>query len=195
MFGYRVPARDEAMLISGWRQRREDVPFRVVTGHGAFVMPIFERAWFLTLAVQEAKLAEPCVTKQGITLKVRAVVAFKVGNDPGSIITAGQRFLSDQKQMPVLAGRIFADQLRSAIAPRTIEEIITQRQRVAKEVLDGAVPEMARLGLAIDSLMIQSIDDMGAGYIAAMARRAQAEAQRQAKIGQELAGQQDAGSP
>jgi hypothetical protein len=41
-------------------------------------------------------------------LNVRAVIAFKVGNDAESIVNAGQRFLSDQSQMSVLTGRIFA---------------------------------------------------------------------------------------
>ena len=40
MLGYRVPAPDAAMLISGGRGRG-DAPFRVVTGHGAFIMPFF----------------------------------------------------------------------------------------------------------------------------------------------------------
>ena len=39
------------------------------------------------------------------------------------------------------------------------------------EVLDGSNEEMANLGLAVDSLRIQPIDDTGAGYIAAMAAR------------------------
>ena len=39
MLGYRVPAPDEAMLISGGRHSHNDAPFRVVTGHGAFVPP------------------------------------------------------------------------------------------------------------------------------------------------------------
>jgi flotillin len=52
--------------------------------------------------------ANQCVTRQGITLNVRAVIAFKVGNDTESIISAAQRFLSEQDQMSVLTGRIFA---------------------------------------------------------------------------------------
>ena len=39
MFGYRVPAPDQAMLISGGRAAG-DAPFRVVTGHGAYIMPV-----------------------------------------------------------------------------------------------------------------------------------------------------------
>jgi regulator of protease activity HflC (stomatin/prohibitin superfamily) len=188
MFGYRVPAPDEAMLVSGGR-RASGAPFRVVTGHGAYIMPVFRKARYLSLALLESEVAETCVTKQGISLNVRAVIAFKVGNDPESIISAGQRFLSDQNQMTVLTGRIFAGHLRSIIGSMTVEEIVTERQKLATEVLDGSKAEMANLGLSVDSLQIQSIDDMGAGYIAAMAAPNNAAIQRQAKIAQAAADQ------
>src|SRR5512142_3240505 len=189
MFGYRVPAPDEALLISGGRASRGGAPFRVVIGRGAYVMPTFRKARYLTLSLQEAEVAETCVTKQGISLNVRAVIAFKVGNDEESIVNAGQRFLSDQDQMTVLTGRIFAGHLRSIIGSMTVEEIVTERQKRATEVLDGSQSEMATIGLIVDALQIQSIDDMGAGYIAAMASPHNAAIQRQAKIAQSQADQ------
>ncbi|TVY99642.1 flotillin family protein [Trebonia kvetii] len=191
MFGYRVPAPDEAMLISGGRGA-SGAPFRVVTGHGAFVAPFFRKVRYLTLSMQEAEVSETCVTKQGISLNVRSVIAFKVGYDSESIVNAGQRFLSDQDQMSVLTGRIFAGHLRSIIGSMTVEEIVTERQKLASEVLDGSKAEMATIGLTVDSLQIQSIDDMGAGYIAAMAAPNNAAIQRQAKIAQAAADQASA---
>src|SRR6201982_1194795 len=189
MFAYRVPAPDEAMLISGGKAGRDGTPFKVVTGHGACVMPFFRQATFLTLAMRESEVAEQCVTKQGIALQARAVIAFQGGNDSESITNAAQRFLSDQDQMTVLAGRIFAGHLRSIIGSMTVEEIVTERQKLASEVLDGSKGEMARIGLIVDSLQIQSIDDMGAGYIAAMAAPNNAAIQRQAEIAQAQADQ------
>ncbi|HLJ99416.1 MAG TPA: SPFH domain-containing protein [Streptosporangiaceae bacterium] len=189
MFGYRVPAPDEAMLISGGKFGMKGAPFRVVIGHGAFATPIFRKVRYLTLSMQEAEVAETCVTKQGISLNVRAVIAFKVGNDEESIVNAGQRFLSDQEQMGVLTGRIFSGHLRSIIGSMTVEEIITERQKLASEILDGSKGEMATLGLIVDAMQIQSIDDMGAGYIAAMAAPNNAAIQRQAKIAQAQADQ------
>src|SRR6202161_2048851 len=108
MLGYKVPDPDEAMLISGGRSKGS-APLRVVTRHGAFILaahgaftlPIFRKVRSLTLAMCEAEVAEKCVTQQGITLNVRSVIAFKVGNDNESIISAAQRFLSDQDQMAV----------------------------------------------------------------------------------------------
>jgi flotillin len=192
MFGYRVPAPDEAMLISGGRYGQKGAPFRVVTGHGAFVLPFFRKARYLTLSMCESEVSEQCVTRQGITLNVRAVIAFKVGNDDESIVNAGQRFLSDQDQMSTLTGRIFAGHLRSIIGSMTVEEIVTERQKLATEVLDGSKTEMARIGLTVDSLQIQSIDDMNSGYIDAMAAPHNAAIQRQAQIAQAQATQQAA---
>src|SRR4030081_695316 len=188
MFGYRVPAPDEAMLISGGRGA-SGAPFRVVTGHGAFVTPLFRKVRYLTLSMQEAEVSETCVTKQGISLNVRSVIAFKVGYDAESIVNAGQRFLSDQDQMSVLTGRIFAGHLRSIVGSMTVEEIVTERQKLATEVLDGSKGEMAKIGLIVDSLQIQSIDDMGAGYIAAMAAPNNPAIKRQAQMAQAAADQ------
>src|SRR5246127_2430791 len=189
MFGYRVPAPDEAMLISGGRRGMNDAPFRVVTGHGAFVTPFFRKVRYLTLSMQEAEVAETCVTKQGISLNVRSVIAFKVGYDAESIVNAGQRFLSDQDQMAVLTGRIFAGHLRSIICSMTVEQIIRERQKLATEVLDGSKEEMARIGLTVDALQIQSIDDDGLGYINAMSAPHNAAIQQQAQIAQAQANQ------
>ena len=189
MLGYRVPAPDQAMLISGGRSRRSGAPFKVVVGHGVFVAPFFRKTRFLTLSMCEAEVSEQCVTKQGISLNVRAVIAFKVGNDDESIVNAGQRFLSDQDQMSTLTGRIFAGHLRSIIGSMTVEEIVTERQKLATEVLDGSKAEMAKIGLTVDSLQIQSIDDMNSGYIDAMAAPHNAAIQRQAQIAQAQANQ------
>src|SRR5213079_292504 len=189
MFGYRVPAPDQAMMISGGRRWRGGAPFRVVVGHGTFVIPFFRKARYLTLSMQEAEVAEVCVTRQGISVNVRAIIAFKVGNDDESIVNAGQRFLSDQDQMSVLTGRIFSGHLRSIVGSMTVEEIVTERQKLATEVLDGSKGEMAKIGLSVDSLQIQSMDDMKLGYVAAMAAPHNAAIQREAQIAQAQANQ------
>jgi flotillin len=191
MFGYRVPAPDQAMLISGGRSSA-DSPFRVVTGHGAFVLPFFRKARFLTLSMFEAEVNEPCVTRQGIQLTVKAVIAAKVGNDSESVVNASQRFLSDQSQMPALTGRIFAGHLRSIIGSMTVEELITERQKLATEVLEGSKVEMEKIGLIVDALQIQSIDDGGLGYIKAMAAPHNAAIQQAAQIAQAQAEQKAA---
>lgn len=190
MFGYRVPAPNEALLISGRKQSGPDaLQFKIVTGHGVFVIPIFSRASTLTLAMQEAEVTEDCFTQQGLTVNVQAVIAFKVGDDRESVAAAARRFQGDQKQMPTLVGRIFSGHLRSIIGSMTIEAIIREQQTLGEAILNGSKGEMGKIGLAVDSLQISSIDDKGAGYIAALAAPHQASVNRAAKIAQAAANQ------
>ena len=190
MFGYRVPAPNEALLISGGRRSRSgDLPFRIVVGHGAFVLPVVRKASLLTLAMQEAEVVEDCYTQQGLTLGVQAVIAFKVGDDPESISAAARRFQADQRQMAALVGRIFSGHLRSIIGSMTVESIIRDQQRLGEAILDASKLEMARIGLAVDSLQISQIDDRGSGYIAALAAPHQASVNQAAHIAQSIADQ------
>jgi flotillin len=190
MFGWHIPSPDEAMLISGAKGRGDGAaPFRIVKGHGAFAFPLRSKVSFLTLSMQEAEVLEPCVTQQGITLAVKAVIAFKVGNDSESITNAATRFLADEDQMTRLTGRIFAGHLRSIVGSMTVEDLIRERQKLAAEVLDQSKPEMATLGLVVDSLQIESIDDQGSGYIKALSQPHVAAVNQAAAIAQSAADQ------
>ena len=77
MLFWHVPAPNEALLISGSKRRGQDTQFRIVTGHGSFVLPVKQKARVLSLALRESEIVEDCVTNQGIRLNVRAVAAFK----------------------------------------------------------------------------------------------------------------------
>lgn len=164
MLFWHVPAPDEALLISGSKHKDVATQFRIVTGHGAFVMPIKQKARLLSLALREAELSEECVTTQGIPLRLRAVAVFKVGDDTASISNAARRFLAEQNRMEELCGRIFAGHLRSIVGSLTVEEIIRERDKVAQEVKNGSHTEMEKLGVVVDALQIQEIEDP-TGYI------------------------------
>jgi uncharacterized membrane protein YqiK len=195
MFFYHVPSPNQAMLISGGKQKAGTdgtLPFRIVVGHGAFVWPIFRKANLLTMAMRESVVTEDCVTQQGVTVAVRAVIAFKVGSDIASIAAAAQRFLAEQDRMDELTGQIFAGHLRSIIGSMTVESIIRERQSLAAQVLSASKVEMALLGLTVDSLQIQSIDDQGSGYIAALAAPHVARVNQEANIAQAAADQASA---
>ncbi|MDF0529452.1 SPFH domain-containing protein [Tsukamurella sp. 8F] len=193
MLGYHVPEPDEAMLISGKKSKSDGEPFLVIVGHGKWVMPLFRRVTYLSLAMQEARIEEHCVTTQGIQLKVKAVIAHKVGGDAPSIISAGQRFVSEQeREMSQLTGQIFSGHLRSIVGSMTVEQIIRERDTLAKQVLEASKIEMGRIGLVVDSFQIQSIDDLGSGYIEALAAPEVARVRREAAIAQAQADQASA---
>src|SRR5450755_4125172 len=191
MLLWKVPAPNEALLISGSKRRREDTQFRIVTGHGSFVLPVKQKARMLSLALQESEIVEDCITNQGIRLNVRAVAAFKIGDDPASIANAARRFLSEQDRMEVLVGRVFAGHLRSIIGGLTVEQIIRERDRVAQEVKDGSHTEMEKLGIVVDALEIQEIED-GTGYINNLAAPHASAVASQARIARAMADQEAA---
>jgi uncharacterized membrane protein YqiK len=94
--------------------------------------------------------------------------------------------------MPTLVGRIFSGHLRSIIGSMTVESIIREQQTLADAIVDASKTEMARIGLAVDSLQISSIDDKGAGYIRALAAPHQARVNQEAKVAQAEADQASA---
>ncbi|WP_329031960.1 SPFH domain-containing protein [Streptomyces sp. NBC_01725] len=191
MLFWRVPAPNEAMLISGSKRQVQDTQFRIVTGHGSFVLPVKQKARMLSLALREAEIAEDCVTQQGIRLTVRAVTVFKVGDDAVSIANAARRFLAEQDRMEDLVGRIFAGHLRSIIGGLTVEQIIRERDRVAQEVKAGSHSEMEKLGIVVDALQIQEIED-ATGYIDNLAAPHAAAVASQARIAAARADQEAA---
>src|SRR5947209_16186457 len=97
---WRVAEPNEALVISGSKHRTEGLGegmgFRIVTGRGTLVLPGVQAVRKLSLDLNETQLSVDCVTQQGIPLKVRGVVIFKVGDDFVSIANAARRFLDQQ---------------------------------------------------------------------------------------------------
>ena len=67
---WRVPEPDEAILVSGHKNKIEGVNeglgFRIVTGRGTFVLPGVQTTRRLKLDLNETPLSVDCVTNQGI---------------------------------------------------------------------------------------------------------------------------------
>ncbi len=181
MFFYRIPAPNEAMVVSGSKRGTDGGQFRIVTGRGSFVLPWKNRARWLSLDLREALISESCVTKLRIPLTVEAVAVFKVGDDNSSIANAARRFLDQQQGMERLTAQVLAGHLRSIVGGLTVEEIIGDRNRVAQEVKAASTDEMEKLGLVIDAFQIQEIKD-ATGYIDNLAAPHAAAVARDARI-------------
>jgi flotillin len=184
---WRVAEPNEALVISGSRHKTEGLEegmgFRIVTGRGTLVTPGVQVVRKLSLDLNEADLDVECVTSQGIPVRVRGVVIFKVGDDMVSIANAARRFLDQQKQMGQRVHNVFAGHLRSIVGGLTVENMIRDRERLTGETRAASGTEMEKLGLIIDSLQIQEILDP-TGYIKNLAAPHAAAVQRDARIAQ-----------
>ncbi|GAA4032650.1 flotillin family protein [Allokutzneria multivorans] len=189
---WKVAEPDEALIISGLGARSkvseaaDSMGFKIITGKGVMVVPGFQTARRLSLDTRSANLEVSCVTKQGLPVTVRAVVIYKVGDDFVSIANAARRFLAQQGNMNDTIHELFSGHLRSIVGGLTIEEMIHNRDALTGEVRQSSAIEMSKLGLVVDSLQIQEIEDesgyilnLGKPHAAAVAASARiAEAQR-----------------
>ncbi|MDQ6927604.1 MAG: SPFH domain-containing protein, partial [Actinomycetota bacterium] len=168
----------------------ETLGFRIVTGKGTLVVPGVQTVRRLSLDLRETELGIDCVTHQGIPLGIKGVVIFKVGDDYTSIANAARRFLDQQDKMDQRVHNVFAGHLRAIVGNMTVEEMIRDREKLTSLTRGSSGTEMEKLGLIVDSLQIQEIDDP-TGYIenlgkphaaavASQARIAQAHADREA---------------
>ncbi|XVQ11239.1 flotillin family protein [Spirillospora sp. CA-255316] len=172
---WRVAEPNEALIISGLGAKSKPIDgvdslgFKIITGKGTSVLPGFQVARRLRLDSRAANLEVNCVTQQGIPVKVRGVVIYKVGDDFVSIANAARRFLEQQDSMNDAIHELFTGHLRSIIGNLTVEDLILNRERLTSETRSSAADEMSKLGLVVDSLQIQEIDDE-TGYITNLGR-------------------------
>jgi uncharacterized membrane protein YqiK len=206
---WRVAEPNEALIISGLgakahnRDTAESLGFKIVTGKGTMVLPGFQTSRRLSLDTRVSGLEVACVTSQGIKVHVRGVVIYKVGDDFASIANAARRFLDQQKMMDDKTHQLFAGHLRSIVGNLTVEDLLRDRDRLTNQVRTSSADEMGKLGLVVDSLQIQDIEDE-VGYIdnlgkpnsaavAAAARIAEAKRNQEATEAEQLAEQANAG--
>ncbi|MQA02894.1 MAG: flotillin family protein [Streptosporangiales bacterium] len=200
---WKVAEPNEALIISGLGARgertgaAESLGFKIITGKGAMVMPGFQTARRLLLDSRAASLEVECVTKQGIPVSIQGVVIYKVGDDFVSIANAARRFLDQQKQMDETIHELFTGHLRSIIGNLTVEDLLLNREQLTSEIRSSSANEMSKLGLIVDSLQIQEIQDHSgyienigkphAAAISAQARIAEAERDQEATKSEQVA--------
>jgi flotillin len=188
MFFYKVAEPNEALIISGLRAHAPkgetaDLGFKIVVGKGAFVTPGYQKVRRLSLDIHETELDLTCVTTQGIRVTVKAVVIYKIADDSHSIANAARRFLEQEEQMDVKVHNVFAGHLRSIIGSMTVEDMIRARDKLTAATRESSANEMQKLGLTIDSLQIQEIED-DSGYIDNLAMPEAARVAKEARIAQ-----------
>ncbi len=189
MFFYRVAEPNEALIITGFRAHRGSegdaagLGFKIIVGKGALVMWGLQKVRRLSLDIHEAELDLQCVTTQGIPVGVKAVVIYKIADDYQSIANAARRFLDQEEQMDVKVHNVFAGHLRSIVGTMTVEDLIRNRDKLTQATRESSAHEMQRLGLTIDSLQIQEIEDH-TGYVENLGMPEAARVAKDARIAQ-----------
>jgi len=161
------------------------IGFRLVTGGARFKWPILEDVTYMDLMVFPIDLdVKDVPNKDGVLVSVQGVANVKIRNDEQSLIAAAERFLGlGHNDIKEIAYKNLEGHLRSIVGRLTVEEIVRDRQKFNQEVLTEAASDLAKIGLGVDVLTVQKIEDKE-GYIQALGKKRTAEVKRDATIGE-----------
>jgi flotillin len=167
------------------------IGFRLVTGGARLKWPVIEDVTYMDLMVFPIDLdVKDVPNKDGVLVSVQGVANVKIRNDEQSLIAAAERFLGLKREdIKEIAYKNLEGHLRSIVGRLTVEEIVRDRQKFNQEVLTEAASDLAKIGLGVDVLTVQKIEDKE-GYIQALGKKRTAEVKRDAQIGEAVAARQ-----
>ena len=184
---WRVAEPNEALIISGLGAHGEASAedsrgFKIVVGRGTAVIPGFQTVRRLPLGTKSTGLIVNAVSNQSIPLTVKGIVAFKVGDDQGSIRNAARRFLEQKDELMLSTiHELFAGHLRAIVGGMSVEDMLHNREELTANIRSSLADDLGKLGLVVDSLQIQEIDDES-GYIANLGKPQAAAIESKARI-------------
>ncbi len=166
---------NEVLVFSGKQRKISDgssVGYRVIKGGRGFRMPIIEKVDRLDLTVIPIDLRiENAYSKGGIPLTVRGVANVKVASGEPELSNAVERLLGKPRdEIQLIAKETLEGNLRGVLALLTPEEVNEDRLKFAKSLIEEADIDMNALGLQLDTLKIQSVED-DRGYLDAIGRQ------------------------
>ncbi|AKF10726.1 flotillin family protein [Sandaracinus amylolyticus] len=186
---------NEALVFSGKRYKMEDgteLGYRIVKGgHRAFRIPILEKVDRLDMTIIPIDIVvENAYSRGNIPLQIHAIANVKVHGDLRWIRNAVERFLGrGQRDIQVVAQQTLEGALREVLAQLSPEEVNTDRLKFAEKLIHAAEDDLQKLGLALDTLKIQSVSDQ-TGYLDSIGRPVIAAALRDAENAESQAAQE-----
>ncbi|MGG1311333.1 MULTISPECIES: flotillin family protein [Cohnella] len=187
---YKTVSPDEAMIVTGSFLGNKNVTvddsgrrIKIVRGGGAFILPIFQQAQFLSLLSHKLDVTTPEVyTEQGVPVMTDAVAIIKIGGSVEDVATAAEQFMG--KPTEALKGEaqeVLEGHLRAILGMMTVEEVYRNRDKFAQEVQAVAAKDLKKMGLQIVSFTIKDVRDKH-GYLEALGKPRIAAVKRDAEV-------------
>lgn len=158
---------------------------KVVRGGARLRIPGLERVDYMSLEPFSIQITtQGAISKDGVPVTVDAVGMVRLGSSAEAIKTASERFLTiNRQQLGADLNANLAGSLRGIVAKMTVEDLNSNREELARSIMDEAGTALAKIGMEIDLLTIQDITDQ-VGYLKALGRKRTAEVLRDAEIGE-----------
>jgi len=176
----------EALIFSGKSYTTEDgeeLGYRVVrSGKRAFRIPVLEQVDRIDMTLIPVDVVvQNAYSRGNIPLQIHAIANVKIHGDDRLITNAIERFLGKPVgEIQLVAQQTLEGALREVLAQLTPEEVNEDRLKFAQKLIDVAEDDLDKLGLQLDTLKIQSVQD-DTGYLDSIGRPAIAQALRDAE--------------
>lgn len=187
---YKTVGPDEAMIVTGSFLGSKNVhtdesgrKIKIVRGGGAFILPVFQQAEFISLLSHKLDVTTPEVyTEQGVPVMADGVAIIKIGGSVEDVATAAEQFMGKPTEaLQQEAQEVLEGHLRAILGTMTVEEVYRNRDKFAQEVQGVAAKDLKKMGLQIVSFTIKDIRDKN-GYFEALGKPRIAAVKRDAEV-------------
>jgi flotillin len=177
---------NELLILSGRKHRTpegDEVGYRVISGGRTIVIPILETVKRMDLTTMPVPIeVKNAYSKGGTPLHIQAIANVKVASNPAIVGNAVERFLGrDRSEITRVARETLEGNLRGVVATLTPEQVNEDRLQFAERIAEDVSRDLAKLGLHLDTLKIQSVAD-DVDYLRSIGRKRIAQIVRDAEI-------------
>lgn len=181
-----ICAPNKILIISGRKYRHQDGQtqgYRVIYGGRTFRMPILETVRAMDLSTMPVPIeVTNAYSKGGTPLDIQAIANVKIARDGVVVGNAIERFLGrGPQEIARVARETLEGNLRGVVATLTPEQLNEDRLEFAERIASDVREDLAKLGLQLDTLKIQSVSDQ-VDYLNSIGRRQIAHIVRDAEI-------------
>jgi len=179
---------NRVLVVSGALFSAEAQSF--ITGGYTCICPITTHVNSLSLELMTIHpQCDAVETREGVALTVSAAAQVKFdfkegGNANEDLAVAAEQFLGKSVQdIKEVILQTLEGHLRAILATMTVEDVYSDREKFAHEVLSTAAIPMRNMGVEIVSFVLSDISDQ-VGYLDSLGKRRTAEVKRDAAIGE-----------
>lgn len=185
-----ICAPNEALIFSGSRRidGGRSYGYRLIKGGRGIRVPLMERVDKMDLTNMGIDIqAINAYSKGGIPLTVQGVANVKIAGHEPLIHNAIERFLGKTRQEVMqIAKATLEGSLRGILATMTPEQVNEDKLMFAERLVQEVEQDMTALGLVVDTMKIQNVQDE-VKYLDSLGRRRNAEVIAKARVAEATA--------
>ncbi len=139
--------------------RQRQVGFRWIKGGRAFIFPIIEKVFKLSLEVMQTRMQiDRILTGDGEKISLEITAQVKIGGSDSQILSAAENLLEKQPaEIIVLAQSILESHFKTEIRNSDFDQISERPMEIFEEVTRMASSDLEKLGIIIVNLHLQDV--------------------------------------